>query len=220
MSRLMAGTEGPRRGGWYRSCAGGTAQDRADQPAAGGPAGRRWASGCSRPVDARTHRQLLLPDQGRCTASPQPESSQPLDILRIAENWAVPSLPSAPPFSVRCRLLSPLSDGGTLFLADAVLRVDAAGRIAAVGAPGPAEDAIDLRPLLVMPGMVDLHAHLPQLPASGLGGGLDLLTWLERYVFPLEREFRRGSCRAPGASRIACLRRCRHHDRRPVRGRL
>jgi guanine deaminase len=87
-------------------------------------------------------------------------------------------------------LLSPLDAGGSLYLADAVLRVDADGRIAAAEAAGPDEQAIDLRPLLVMPGMVDLHAHLPQLPATGLGGGLDLLSWLERYVFPLEREFR------------------------------
>ena len=37
--------------------------------------------------------------------------------------------------------------------------------------------------------MVDLHAHLPQLPNAGLGAGLDLLTWLDRYIFPLERGF-------------------------------
>ena len=37
--------------------------------------------------------------------------------------------------------------------------------------------------------MVDLHAHLPQLPNAGLGAGLDLLTWLDRYVFLLERGF-------------------------------
>jgi len=49
--------------------------------------------------------------------------------------------------------------------------------------------AIDIRPLVVLPGMVDLHAHLPQLPNAGLGAGLDLLTWLERYIFPLERGF-------------------------------
>ncbi|MGH2475704.1 MAG: amidohydrolase family protein, partial [Candidatus Limnocylindrales bacterium] len=36
---------------------------------------------------------------------------------------------------------------------------------------------------------VDLHAHLPQLPNAGLGAGLDLLTWLDRYIFPLERAF-------------------------------
>ena len=52
-----------------------------------------------------------------------------------------------------------------------------------------ATDAIDLRPLVVMPGLVDLHAHLPQLPNAGLGAGLHLLTWLDRYIFPLEREF-------------------------------
>ena len=40
-----------------------------------------------------------------------------------------------------------------------------------------------------LPGMVDLHAHLPQLPNAGLGYGLDLLTWLDRYIFPLERRF-------------------------------
>jgi guanine deaminase len=37
--------------------------------------------------------------------------------------------------------------------------------------------------------MVDLHAHLPQLPNAGLGAGLDLLAWLDRYIFPLERRF-------------------------------
>lgn len=37
--------------------------------------------------------------------------------------------------------------------------------------------------------MVDLHAHLPQLPNAGVGAGLDLLSWLERYIFPLERGF-------------------------------
>ena len=37
--------------------------------------------------------------------------------------------------------------------------------------------------------MVDLHSHLPQLPNAGLGAGLDLLAWLDRYIYPLERGF-------------------------------
>jgi guanine deaminase len=48
---------------------------------------------------------------------------------------------------------------------------------------------IDARPLVVMPGLVDTHVHLPQVPAAGMGAGMDLLAWLERYVFPLERDF-------------------------------
>jgi guanine deaminase len=103
------------------------------------------------------------------------------------------ALPDRPPFTLRARVLTPLAAGGTRYESDGRIDVDAAGRIAAVGpwtgdAPG-ASAAIDLRPLLVLPGMVDLHVHLPQLPNAGVGAGLDLLTWLRRYIFPLERAF-------------------------------
>jgi guanine deaminase len=102
-------------------------------------------------------------------------------------------IPTAPPFSLRARLLSPLPDGDTLWLSDGVVEVDDAGRIRAVHAatdePPAAESAIDLRPLVVMPGLVDTHVHIPQVPAAGMGAGMDLLAWLERYVFPLERAF-------------------------------
>ena len=40
-----------------------------------------------------------------------------------------------------------------------------------------------------MPGMVDLHAHLPQLPNAGVGFALDLLTWLDRVTFPTEQSW-------------------------------
>ena len=56
--------------------------------------------------------------------------------------------------------------------------------------------------MVVLPGLVDLHAHLPQLPNAGLGSGLDLLTWLDRYIFPLERAYDRTASRtAPAAFR-------------------
>jgi guanine deaminase len=40
----------------------------------------------------------------------------------------------------------------------------------------------------VFPGLIDLHAHIPQYPAVGRGGG-ELLPWLRQHIFPLEREF-------------------------------
>jgi guanine deaminase len=73
---------------------------------------------------------------------------------------------------------------------DALVSVDEAGRLASV-APGDAAEphAVDIRPWVLMPGLIDLHAHLPQLPNAGVGAGLHLLTWLERYIFPLEQAF-------------------------------
>src|SRR4051794_27120382 len=103
---------------------------------------------------------------------------------------------AAPPFVLRGRVISPASDGRTIDHLDGLVVVDEHGRLAWVGAAddphapeGARERAIDLRPLVVLPGMVDLHAHLPQLPNAGLGAGLDLMTWLERYIFPMERRF-------------------------------
>jgi len=123
-----------------------------------------------------------------------------------------PALPDRPPFALRGRILTPTDAGQTAFHRDGIIEVDAQGRIGWVGPanlrPAPmasggegassgsssgssssAVPEIDLRPLVLLPGMVDLHAHLPQLPNAGLGAGLDLLTWLDRYIFPLERRF-------------------------------
>ena len=105
------------------------------------------------------------------------------------------SLPAGPPFALRARLLSPLADRGWLDELDGLLEVAADGHITRAeawpsGAEAPAS-VLDLRPHVLMPGLVDLHAHLPQIPNAGLGSGLDLLTWLDRYIFPLERAYDR-----------------------------
>lgn len=103
----------------------------------------------------------------------------------------MPSIPGEPPFVLRARLLTPLAAGGTAHETDGLVDVDTGGRIAWVGAtaarPDLVDGSIDVRPLVVMPGMVDLHVHLPQLPNAGVGAGLDLLTWLGRHIFPLEQ---------------------------------
>ena len=111
----------------------------------------------------------------------------------LASPAVIASLPQRPPFALRARVLTPLADGRTAFHADGLVVVDNAGRITFRGdsaeRPAEAAGATDLRPWLVLPGLVDLHVHLPQLPNAGLGAGLDLLAWLERYIFPLERGF-------------------------------
>ena len=121
------------------------------------------------------------------------------------------SIPERPPFVLRARVLTPRAAGGTRYEADGIVEVDASGRIVAVeswatwsaqvasGSAGSGSSAappharldavVDLRPLVILPGLVDLHVHLPQLPNAGVGAGLHLLDWLERYIFPLERAF-------------------------------
>ena len=101
------------------------------------------------------------------------------------------ALPAAPPFVLRAALLTPLRAGGLRFEPDARIEVGDRGLLRSIVPWGAAEDegVVDLRPWVLMPGLVDLHAHLPQLPNAGVGAGLDLLTWLERYIFPLERDF-------------------------------
>ena len=101
--------------------------------------------------------------------------------------------PAQPPFGLRARLLTPLAAGGTYHEPDGLLLVDAAGRIEFIGPaserPAEAGTSTDLRPWVLLPGMVDTHAHLPQLPNAGLGFALDLLRWLDRITFPTERSW-------------------------------
>jgi guanine deaminase len=105
-----------------------------------------------------------------------------------------PDLPSAPPFAVRARVITPLPGGRTRDVADGVVEVGATGRIVSVEEAASVDSgrlaaAIDLRPWVVLPGLVDLHAHLPQVPNAGLGYALPLLDWLDRLTFPTERSW-------------------------------
>jgi guanine deaminase len=100
-------------------------------------------------------------------------------------------LPAAPPHRLRASLITPLAAGGWRHEPDVLISVDQHGRLADISTAGDEvpHDVVDLRPWVVMPGLIDLHAHLPQLPNAGVGAGLHLLEWLERYIFPLERDF-------------------------------
>ncbi|HET6745311.1 MAG TPA: hypothetical protein VFH90_05595, partial [Candidatus Limnocylindria bacterium] len=79
-----------------------------------------------------------------------------------------PELPSQPPYTLRARLLTPIGESDMSWLDDAAISVDADGRLAEIGpSPWGSETPVnvsDVRPWVILPGLVDLHAHLPQLP--------------------------------------------------------
>jgi guanine deaminase len=133
--------------------------------------------------------RVLAPHRNRGAGAPLGDSAR-------AYHRGMPDvdLPDRPPFAIRARILSPLAAGGVLHEPDGVVAVDPAGTLAFVGAaadaaPDALAGAVDLRPWVVTPGLIDTHAHLPQLPNAGLGFALDLLTWLDRLTFPTERSW-------------------------------
>lgn len=84
-----------------------------------------------------------------------------------------------------------LCDEHCTVLRDAVVDVDAAGRITHVGlaadappAPGP-ESALTG---ILMPGLVNVHAHTAMTGLRGLGGDLPLMRWLTEVIWPAEMQ--------------------------------
>lgn len=80
-------------------------------------------------------------------------------------------------------------------LRDAVLDVDEAGRIVHCGpestAPAlPNEAEILSYQGILLPGMINAHAHTPMTLLRGLGGDLPLIPWLREAVWPTEARLR------------------------------
>ena len=48
---------------------------------------------------------------------------------------------------------------------------------------------LDYSDHLIIPGLVDLHLHAPQLPYRALGMDLELIDWLNAYTFPEEARY-------------------------------
>jgi 5-methylthioadenosine/S-adenosylhomocysteine deaminase len=74
-------------------------------------------------------------------------------------------------------------------LRDAVVDVDAAGRLGYVG-PASSAPAWDgetrALPGILLPGMVNTHAHSPMTVLRGMGGDLPLIRWLQEIIWPAE----------------------------------
>ena len=61
--------------------------------------------------------------------------------------------------------------------------------ISSVGTARPVgefEQVIDCTGKVMMPGFVNTHTHIPMTLLRGYGGGCDLQTWLNDYIFPAE----------------------------------
>ncbi len=66
------------------------------------------------------------------------------------------------------------------------------GRIAFLGPASPelqAKAVYKLDRHLLCPGLINTHTHLPMSLFRGLADDLPLMSWLENYIFPLERGF-------------------------------
>lgn len=74
-------------------------------------------------------------------------------------------------------------------LRDAVVDVDNTGRLAyvgpLVGAP-PAPGAVRSLTGILMPGLINAHAHTAMIGMRGLGGDLPLMRWLTEVIWPAE----------------------------------
>ena len=79
-------------------------------------------------------------------------------------------------------------DGERRVLKDACVAVEGT-KIASVGTVRPQgkfDRVVDGGGKVLMPGLINAHTHLPMTLMRGYGGGCDLHTWLNDYIFPAE----------------------------------
>jgi guanine deaminase len=110
-----------------------------------------------------------------------------------SSSQSVPS--SSGPFGLRGFLIDAPEYGRLRSWSDGALVIDE-GRVAELGDYETLVRKPRTRPVrwlhskrvAVFPGLIDLHAHVPQYPAVARGTS-ELLPWLRTQIFPLEREF-------------------------------
>ncbi|MFZ5608646.1 MAG: amidohydrolase [Pseudomonadota bacterium] len=90
---------------------------------------------------------------------------------------------------------------GALAITDG--RILAVGPRRAIAAAYRARRTIPGKGRVVMPGLINGHTHAAMTLFRGLADDLDLMTWLERYIFPMEGRFVDAAFVAAG-TRLAC----------------
>lgn len=98
------------------------------------------------------------------------------------------------PTLYRATIFNPIALDNGEYFPDGCIAVERDGLISFCGRTEQAHQMfpdsaiVDMRPNIIIPGLVDTHVHLPQYYAAGLGNGT-LLQWLDNVVYPLEQEF-------------------------------
>ena len=95
------------------------------------------------------------------------------------------------------RLRAPVvmpADASCSVLRDSVVDIGGDGRITFCGpeshAPEIADAVVTELPGILLPGLVNAHAHSPMLLLRGMGGELPLLRWLREVIWPAEAKLR------------------------------
>ncbi len=93
----------------------------------------------------------------------------------------------------RASIINPTNFESAEYIADAGIAIDEGiilqyGEFNFLKKIYPNADIIDYTDYIITPGFIDLHTHIPQFPAIGLGKG-NLLPWLNQNIFPLEKKF-------------------------------
>ncbi|MBL0210754.1 MAG: guanine deaminase [Holophagaceae bacterium] len=107
----------------------------------------------------------------------------------------------------RAHLLDTPERGRLRSIPDGALAVDEQGQIAESGPfhplaqRHPGAEILDLRPHWILPGLIDLHVHLPQYESVAMDG-LELLPWLKTHIFPAEARFADASLAKAAARRF------------------
>jgi 5-methylthioadenosine/S-adenosylhomocysteine deaminase len=110
------------------------------------------------------------------------------------------ALPTAVAAQAQLRTVSLVVTNGTVVTIDKDRRVIANGAIAVDGANilavGPraeidaaykGKETIDAAGGLVIPGLVNAHGHAPMVLFRGVADDLKLMDWLQKYIFPAEK---------------------------------
>ncbi len=98
------------------------------------------------------------------------------------------SPPELEPQALFGHVLTPEPEGGLRFLPHSCVRWDAQGEL--VSAPSGAREREErgVQDHLLVPGLIDVHVHMPQLRVRGRFGEA-LLPWLREHIWPEEERF-------------------------------